>query len=84
MRQRKGSGLKYEYKRTEKWIKKISNVEKIPGGVWLPISIVAQQTNYSVAMIRTLCMNKVVKAIKFPVGPVLVNYNDVKNNWINT
>lgn len=82
MRQRKSSGLKYQYKKTNEWAKNFSKRKKIPKGTWLPISVVAHLTNYSVATIRNLCINKVARAIRFPVGPVLVNYEDIKTNWL--
>ena len=80
MRQRNIGGLDYNYKTITELCKKVTD---LPDGRWLPISIVAEITNYSNVTIRHLCTNKKVRAIKFIAGPVLVNLDDVYENWLN-
>lgn len=60
----------------------VRKVNKLPSrGKWLPISIAAYMSDYSPQMIRYLYKNKIVRAIKFAVGPILVNYDDIEKNW---
>jgi regulator of PEP synthase PpsR (kinase-PPPase family) len=67
---------------------KTDNVELVTelpnNGTWLPISVAAQTTGYSAQMIRHLYKNKIIKAIKFKNGPILVNQQDILNNWLRS
>ena len=75
-------GLDYQKDSDEISIKR---VRKMPSeGLWVPVSVAAQLANYSDQMIRHLYKNGIIKSIKFKRGPVLVNYNDLENNWIRT
>ncbi len=62
---------------------KVKVVKAMPeDGRWVPISVAAQMANYSSQMIRHLYKNEVIGSIKFEKGPVLVNYNDLEENWL--
>lgn len=48
-------------------------VTALPKGVWVPISVAAHMLNCSGQTLRLMLFTNQLKAIKFPVGPILVN-----------
>jgi len=42
-------------------------------GTWVPISVAAHMLNCSGQTLRLMVITRQLKAIKFPVGPILVN-----------
>lgn len=48
-------------------------VEKLPRGVWVPISVAAHLLRCSGQTLRLMIFTRQMKAIQFPVGPILVN-----------
>lgn len=51
-------------------------------GLWVPISVAAQMAGYSEEMIRHLYKNEIMKSIRFERGPILVNYEEMHENWV--
>ena len=81
MKKRRKSGLVYKFEKgTEDPIRE---VDDLPPGLWLPISVSACLTGYTAQMIRYLMKNGVVDAIRFEKGPILINHRDVLKKWIN-
>ena len=70
--------MKYQYKGIIK-SKKPTKVESLPKtGIWLPISTAAYLKGWKTGqMIRWMYLNNKIKGIKLPVGPILVNLNDI-------
>ena len=70
--------MKYTYTKEIKK-RKPTLVKKLPKrGYWLPISIAAYLKNYPDSqMVRWLYLNDGIKGIKLPVGPVLVNLEEI-------
>lgn len=48
-------------------------VERLPRGVWVPISVAAHLLRCSGQTLRLMIFTRQMKAIQFPVGPILVN-----------
>ena len=71
-------GMNYDLVNMEDPTKK---VDTLPEGSWIPISIAAKVAGCSSQMIRFLYMNKVVDAIKFDVGPILINATEIKEKY---
>ncbi len=62
---------------------KVRQVRTLPSeGTWLPVSIVAYLSRYTLTNVERLYKNKVVDSIKFPKGPILVNYDDLISKWL--
>ena len=70
--------MKYTYTELNK-IRKPKEVEKLPSnGTWVPLSIAAYIKNYPTEMmIRWAYLNNEIQFIKFPVGPLLVNLDEI-------
>jgi len=73
--------MEYTYSKLNK-IRKPKKVEKLPSnGTWVPLSIAAHIKNHpNGMMIRWQYLNGEIQCIKFPVGPLLVNLDDIKSN----
>ncbi len=48
-------------------------VTSLPKGVWVPISVAAHLLNCSGQTLRLMMFSNQLEAVKFPVGPTLVN-----------
>lgn len=70
--------MKYQYKEAIKTTKP-TRMKKLPKtGIWLPISIAAYLRGWETSlMVRWMYLNKEIEGIKLPVGPLLVNLNDI-------
>ncbi len=62
---------------------KVKEVKMLPvTGTWLPVSVVAYLSKYTRPNIERLYKNKIIRSIRFPKGPILLNYNDLEDNWL--
>ena len=53
------------------------NIKAIKKGTWVPLSVAALTSGYSVQMLRLLSFKGSIKTGKFKVGPILVEVNSV-------
>ena len=53
-------------------------VKRLPPGTWVPMSVAAFMLGCSKQTVHLLRLTHQVEAIKFPVGPLLVNVADLK------
>ena len=70
--------MEYDYKKLNKK-RKPREVKTLPKkGTWVPLSIAAYlKKYYNTQMIRWAYLNGKIEFIKFPVGPLLVNLDDI-------
>lgn len=67
------------YRQARKWKKPKRHSKTVPKGQWLPISIIAHLTGVSHQTIRLLYLSDQIDGLKFPVGPMLINLDEVED-----
>ena len=65
------------YAQARKWKKPKRHTKTMPAGRWLPISIVAHLTGLSGQTIRLLYLSDQIDGLKFPVGPILIDLDQI-------
>lgn len=65
------------YRQANKWVKPKKFTKNVPDGTWFPISIVAHLTGLSHQTIRLLYLSEQIDGLKYPVGPLLVDLDQV-------
>lgn len=76
------TNINIDYKKARRAVKPTipdgRSKDDMPDGIWLPISVVAYMTKCSQQTIRLLFLSAQIDGLKFPVGPLLVNLEQVK------